>query len=118
MAVSTTEITVRSRHNATVYASFNFTTTGTSEVIDCTEIPVSRFSFQGTSGGSPTLWTAVLEGSIDGANFDNILTNTNVIGLLTIQTNTFSTIRYFRVRVTVLTLLLAPSINFNVLGVV
>jgi len=117
MAVSTNEVTSKQCHAASIYASFNFTTTGTSEEIDCTERPISQFSIQATSSGSPTLWTAILEGSINGSNWDSMITNTNVIGLNIIQVTPIGPVRYFRVRVTSLTLLSAPSININVFGV-
>jgi len=94
-----------------------FTTTG----IGATYTPsISYRSFalqvKGT-GATPTLWTVILEGSIDGVNFSTIMTHTQAIleTILWTGTNFYPIIAY-RVRTPVLTLGGASNIVVTLLG--
>ena len=80
--------------------------------------PVVNFGIQvvGT-GGVATLWTALLEGSLDGVNFSTIIAHTQAIGQgITLWGTLPSAINYFRSRVSVLTLAPATDIVVYILG--
>ena len=119
MSVSPTT-TSYAQHSTSVYTVYGFTATGTGDTVDLTVFPMKSFSMQVTgTGGTPTLWTAILEGSLDGTNFDTILTHTNVVGINVVMStgSAFTTMRYIRPRVTVLTLGGASAANVHIAGV-
>lgn len=98
-----------------------FTATGNGAVQHFPSHPLKSFSVQvvGT-GGTPTLWTVVLEGSNDGVSFTPILTHLN--GTVAINATLFTGASYFpcsylRVRVAVLTLGPATNVVVHTLGV-
>ena len=105
--------------NAYAYRTDTFTGTTTGVTVDTSGTPLKWFSVQVSgTGGVPTLWTVVLEGSLDGVNFSPILTHTNTTGngsVLWLGSNP-ATSRYFRSRVTGLTLGPATNIVVSVLG--
>lgn len=55
-----------------------FSATGTHTVVDMSTGPMSSFGLQAKLGAAVTAWTLLLEGTIDGTNWDTILTHTNV----------------------------------------
>jgi hypothetical protein len=88
---------------------------------DVSTIGLSSFALQVTgTGGTPTLWTVVLEGSLDNVTFTTILTSTQALGNGGIIWSgaTLSPVLYFRSRVSTLTLNLATSIVAKILGVI
>lgn len=100
--------------------SDTYTGTGNGTTVDVSTAPLSTFaiSVKGT-GAAATVWTAVLEGSLDGTNFTTILTHTNVTGdgLSLFIGTAFAPARYFRSRVSALTLGSATNIVIAILGV-
>lgn len=99
--------------------SDTFTATGNGTTVDCSKQPVESFGIQITStGGTPTLWTVVLEGSLDGTNFTTILTHTNILGInVSLWSGAvLSPCLYFRSRVSVLTLGGATNITATIIG--
>lgn len=82
--------------------------------------PMSSFSIQVVPTGAVTSWNVVLEGSLNGVNFDTILTHTNVSpgsGKLVVSGTAQFPVLYFRSRCTALALGAGTDIVVNVLGV-
>ena len=100
--------------------SDTFTTTSSGVTVDVSSTPLSVFSIavKGT-GGVATIWTALLEGSLDGTNFTTILAHTNVTGdgLSLFIGASAAPSRYFRSRCSALTLGPASNIVVNICGV-
>jgi|SRR6185369_8708195 len=100
--------------------SVTFTGTSTGTVIDLSTNPLSRFSIQVTGTGAlPTLWTVLVEGSLDNSSWTTILTHTNVTGnglSLSMGASNFPVL-YVRLRCTGLTLGLASNIVVKLVGV-
>ena len=96
-----------------------YAATGSGQTIDAHLSPVREFGIQVAAvGGTPTLWTIILEGSLDGTNFSTILTHTQALGLGVILWSTVpAPVSYFRTRCSVLTLGAASSATAYVLGV-
>lgn len=101
------------------YISDTFTGTGNGTSVDATNNPFQSFGMQviGT-GATPTLWTLVLEGSVDGSNFTTILTHSTSLGIsVNLWTGTSLTpCRYVRSRVISLTLGTATNIVVHWVG--
>lgn len=102
------------------HTKFNiFTVAGNGTVIDCSSEPFKYFSMQvkGT-GAVPTLWTAVLEGTIDMVNYTTILTHTQAIGdgVVLFLGALPSPVLAYRARVVSLTLGSATNITVTILG--
>lgn len=97
--------------------SDTYTGTTTGVVIPVTS-PVKTFAIQvkGT-GAAASVWTVLLEGSIDGTNYTTIMTHTNILGEVILWSGTnFYPVLYFRSRVTALTLGSATDISVTILG--
>jgi len=119
MSVTNDSIVLNEQQRVSIYAQYTCTTTGTGATLDLTIYPLKSFSLQAVgSGGTPTLWTAILEGSIDGVNFDTLATSTNVIGINVIVSlgSTTVPVRYIRPRITVLTLGGSSGLILHILG--
>lgn len=70
------------------------------------------------TGATPTLWTVVLEGSIDGVNYSPMMTHTQAIGEVILWSGTnFYPVTSFRTHVTILTLGSATNITVAVVGI-
>lgn len=97
--------------------SDTYTTTATGERLVCVA-PKSKFALQVVPNGSVTSWTVVLEGCLDGENFENILTITGSGTAITKFTgpNEYPCY-YFRSRCTAISLGAGTSIEAIVLGV-
>lgn len=92
-------------------------TTGTTVSVE--EAPMRNWTImvKGT-GGVPTAWDVVLEGSLDGTTFSEILNHNTLIGNgenLYSGTTLFPAL-YFRTRIVTLTLGPASDVVVNVLG--
>lgn len=95
------------------------TGTGVFGPVDVSESPMSTWSLQVSGvGGVPTAWTVVLEGSLDGVSFTEILKHTTAIGNgeTIFSGTTLFLANYYRVNVTALTLGPATSIEAKVIG--
>lgn len=97
----------------------SITTPGTSSIVDVSGSPMVTWTIQ--VSGVPvaaTLWEVILEGSVDGTNFSEILKHTTLTGD---KQNLFSgttlfLANYYRINVTLLTLGAATSITVSVVG--
>lgn len=97
-----------------------FTVAGNGTVVDCSSNPFSSFSMQTKGTGAiPTLWTVVLEGTLDMVNYTTILTHTQATGDATILFLGAlpSPVLAFRSRVVSVTLGTATNIVVTVLGI-
>lgn len=97
--------------------SDTFTATGAGTTVDASAAPLSKFAIQvkGT-GAAPTSWTAVLECSLNNAQFTTVLTHSANDGSTVFsQANLFPCL-YFRTNVTALSLGSATNIIVTVLG--
>ena len=96
----------------------SFTAIATGDAIE-TPSPVKSFAIQVVGVQvAATSWTVLLEGSLDGINFDTILTHTTTTGNAKIVwsgTNLFPS-KFFRTRVTAVALGSAASIRVFTLG--
>lgn len=104
--------------SAFIVQTDSFAGTGIGTILDLSSSPMSNFSLQVASSGTPTVWTVNLEGSLDGSHYDTLVTHTNLVGLSGIITTSSAKgpVLYVRLRVTALTLLLAPSIQCIFVG--
>lgn len=96
-----------------------FTGTGNGTTVTVTTAPLSSFGIQvkGT-GASATTWDIRLEGSLDGANFSQILAHTNTTGdgAVLWAGGVFSPALHFRSRVSGLVLGGASNVVVTILG--
>jgi hypothetical protein len=97
-----------------------FTAAGTGTTFDCSAEPLKNFTLQVSGTGSvATLWTVLLEGSVDNVHFTTILTHMTPAGdsvcLFTGPNHT--PVLYVRTRVVSLTLGLATNILVTIVGV-
>lgn len=117
MAISTTVYDTRGNDQGHLFAEISCTTTGTGEIFDLSFQPLRLFSLQASvPSGIPISWTVILEGSINGSQFDTILTSTNVVGLSVLQISSPVLVRFVRARVTSLILGTSPSLTVDILG--
>lgn len=97
-----------------------FTVAGNGTVIDCSSEPFSNFSIQAQgTGATPTLWTVVLEGTLDMVNYTTILTHTQATGnaVILFLGALPTPVLAFRARVVSVTLGAATNIVVTVLGI-
>lgn len=95
-----------------------FTGTGTGNIINATSNPCTQHSIQVVStNAAATVWTVVLEGSLDGENFTPILTHNTAIGDKVVVFIATSPCLYVRSNTTSLTLGLATNIVVTILSV-
>ena len=93
--------------------------TGPSASVDISDSPMVTWTLQVVGVPvSASAWTVVLEGSVDGVNFSEILKHTTLTGD---KQNLFSgttlfLAKYYRINVTALTLGPATSISVSVIG--
>ena len=98
----------------------SFTAPASGQIVDTSLRPLSAFSLTVKGvGGTPTAWTVLLEGSLDGANFTEILRHTQLLGIA--QTvfsgsNRYPTL-FMRSRAVSITLTPAAAIDVTILGV-
>lgn len=96
-----------------------FTTVTTGATQDVTAFPFTSFCLQATgTGGTPTIWNVVLEGSLDNTNFTTILNHITTTG---IGVNAYTGASkfpclYYRTRVVALTLGAATNISIKTIG--
>lgn len=97
---------------------YTFTEAGDGEPINVTHRPAKDFAIQvkGT-GNSATLWDVVIEGSLNGTQYQNIVSHTTSDGDGVVKWQTSRPVIFFRGRVIALTLGLATNIKVNILGV-
>lgn len=96
-----------------------FTAVGDGETVDRTTAPLKKFGLQVKSTGSPaTNWEVVLEGSLDGVNFSEVLNHTQGVGDGQVMWSgpLDSPCLHFRSRVLSLTLGTATNIAVTILG--
>lgn len=98
-----------------------FTTTGNGALVDVSAQSMSRFGIQvkGT-GATPTSWTVVLEGSLNGTDFSTLLTHTNITpghGLILHSGAMVLPVLYFRARCSALSLGSATNIVVTIVGI-
>ena len=92
---------------------------GALPTVDITASPMVTWTLQVTGvGGVPTLWSVILEGSVDGVTFTETLKHTTIIGngKSVFSGTTLFLSNYYRVRVLLLTLGPATSISVTVVG--
>ncbi|SRR6266498_4487904 len=104
---------------ASYFSQTIFTAPGNSSIVDATAAPPQWFAFQvaGTGAGA-SIWTAYIDGSLDGVNFTQVLAHITSTGngvVVTLGGSPFPS-RYFRTRVGTLTLGSATNIVLNVLA--
>jgi hypothetical protein len=101
--------------------SDTFTSTGNGTAVDASTRPMRSFALQVTgTGATPTSWTVVLEGSLDGTTFTTLITHvngTNGNGATAWGDAVDTPVLYFRSRVSALSLGSATNIIALVLGV-
>lgn len=91
--------------------------TGTTHDTSTTPLRVFALQVKGT-GAIPTLWTVVLEGSLDGTNFSTLMTHVTATGDGAVLWATGAApVLYLRSRCTALTLGPATNITVTMLGV-
>lgn len=107
-----------SGNRATYKQIDTFTSTGNGTTVDASFNPISNFTLSVTTTGPVSLWTVILEGSIDGDNFSTMTIHTNLLGNgATIFPGVNVTpCLYFRVRCSALTLGLGTSVVVTTLG--
>lgn len=96
-----------------------FTGTGNGTTVDVSTTPMRVFSMSVKATGAIVSWTVKLEGSLDGENFTEILSHTNVIGnnvCLFTGSSMFPCL-YFRARCSAISLGLGTNITSTILGV-
>jgi hypothetical protein len=97
-----------------------FTAPGTGTTFDCSAAPLKNFALQVSGTGAvATLWTVLLEGSIDNSNFTTILTNMTPVGdsICVFTGPNHTPVLYVRTRVVALTLGLATNVKATIVGV-
>jgi len=100
--------------------SDTYTGTANGTTVDASTNPLSRYAIQvKSSGGLASVWDIRLEGSLDNANFSQILQHTNSTGDgAVVWSGSLSTPSlYFRSRCASLTLGLATNVSTTILGV-
>lgn len=107
-----------SHHSITQTDTFTGVATGTQ--VDVTVAPLKSFGIAVTAaGGVPTLWTVLLEGSLDGSNWSTLLTHASGgtgLGVTVWSGAALTPVLFLRSRVTALTLGVATSITVLWLG--
>lgn len=97
--------------------SDRFTTAASGIALICVA-PKSKFTIQVVPNGAVSSWTVVLEGCLDGINFENIMTVTGAGASVTKFTGANEyPCYYFRSRCTAITLGAGTDIEAIVLGV-
>ena len=99
--------------------SDTYTTTASGTTVDVSSTPMKYWTLacKGTDAAA-TVWTVVLEGSLDGTNFSTLSTHTNVIGDgVVLWVALVSPAIYFRTRCSSLTLGPATNVVATVTGV-
>lgn len=97
-----------------------YTTTPTSgTVVDVNKVPCNRFAIQVVGvGGTPTVWTVILEGSLEGTLFTEIGQHNNTNDTIN-KMRWFSAptaVKYFRSRISALTLSGATNVTVYIVG--
>lgn len=93
--------------------------TGPSAVVDISDVPMATWTIQ--VKGVPvaaTLWSVLLEVSLDGVNFSEALNHTSLTGdgINLYSGTTLFLCKYYRINVAALTLGPASSITVSVIG--
>jgi len=94
--------------------SQDFTATGTGDVLDMTLSPQNIYALQVVvPSGTPVGWTVSLQISLDGVNWENVLTHTKLLNSFSINfaTDTPKPSNYMRFNVTGLSLGSSPKIT-------
>jgi len=97
-----------------------FTSAGTGTTFDCSAAPLKNFTLQVSGTGAiATLWTVLLEGSIDNVNFTTILIHMTPVGdsICVFTGPNHTPVLYVRTRVITLTLGLATNIKASIVGI-
>jgi hypothetical protein len=92
---------------------------GPSDTVDVSDAPMVTWTLQVVGDpAAATLWEVVLEGSVDGVNFSDILKHTTLVGdgVNLFSGTTLFLAKFYRVNTTVLTLGAATSITASVVG--
>lgn len=100
--------------------SDTFTAAGNGTTVNVATTPLSQFAVQLTgTGAAATLWTAVLEGSLDGVTFSTILTHNTAIGngVVLWLSASVAPCLYFRSRLVSVTLGSATNVVATILGI-
>lgn len=99
--------------------SDTFTGAANGVAVDVSSIPCDHFTLQLTgTGATPSAWSVVLEGSLDGTTYTTLVTHQNGIETNG-QTKTFSIaapVKYFRSRCVSVTLGGASNLVVQILG--
>lgn len=98
------------------YRSDVYTATGNGVTLT-PSAPVKHFTIQCVQIGTVTLWTIVVEGSLDGINFSTLATHTQatLTGVLVSATSP-APVRFLRSRCATLTLGVGTSVTAHVLA--
>jgi len=85
--------------------SEDFTATGNGTPLDMTLSPQNMYALQVVvPSGIPVLWTVILEGSLDGLNWDTLISHTEALGIAKIVFSPSPPTSWMRFRVPVLSL--------------
>lgn len=98
--------------------SDTFVSTGNGVTVDASTYSLSNFTLFVIATGAVSVWTVVLEGSVDGINFTTIAIHTNLIGssVAVFPGVNITPCLYFRARCSSLTLGLGTNITSIILG--
>lgn len=100
------------------YTAVQFSTTGSSTTFDVSDMILQTFSMQcEVPSGTMLVINAALEGSVNGNNWDTILSLTSLLDLAKVKISNPSPIAYYRLTVNSLSLGTAPYLIVGVLGV-
>lgn len=102
-----------------VFQTDTFTAAANGTTFDTSHAPLQTFGIQvAGTGATPTSWTVVVEGSIDGTSFTTIATHTNLIGVnVALWTgSSYYPCRYFRNRCVAIVLGTATNIVVTTVG--
>jgi hypothetical protein len=107
------------RYLDSTYQLETFTTATTGTLINLTQQAMSRFAMQVAETGTVTSWTVVLEGSLNGSNFQELLQHTKaetLNGTILWTGPNLYPVSYLRVRVVAITLGGGTNIQVTLVG--
>lgn len=100
------------------YTAVQFTTAGSSATFDVSDTILQTFSMQcEVPSGIMLVVNVVLEGSVNGNNWDTILSLTSLLDLAKVKISNPSPVGYYRITVSSLSLGTAPYLIVGILGV-
>lgn len=116
MAINT--ITDNELSGGRKYTVIQFTTAGSSAVFDVSDTILQTFSMQcEVPSGIMVVLNVVLEGSVNGNNWDTILSLTSLLDIAKVKVSNPSPVSYYRITVNSISLGTAPYLLVGILGV-